>query len=79
MSYQIERLKAEDYDELFDMLNTVFHKPKDAAFDVEKYILQTSAKSIAKAEEEAFFAQEELRNEKRSEGAYLESDYETEE
>lgn len=35
MSYQIERLKAEDYDELFDMLNTVFHKPKDAAFDVE--------------------------------------------
>ena len=33
----------------------------------------------AVAEEEAFFAQEELRNEKRSEGAYLESDYETEE
>ena len=28
---------------------------EDAAFDVEKYILQTSAKSIAKTEEEAFF------------------------
>ncbi len=33
----------------------------------------------AMAEEDAFFAQEELRNEKRSEGAYLDADNKTEE
>ena len=33
----------------------------------------------AVAEEEAYLTQEELRNEKRSQGAYLDEDYETEE
>lgn len=39
----------------------------------------TSLLEAAMAEEEAFFAQEEIRNEKRSEGAYLDTDNKTEE
>lgn len=34
MDYKIERLTANDYDELLNMLNTVFHKPADNTFDM---------------------------------------------
>ncbi len=34
MDYKIERLTAKDYDELLDMLNTVFHKPEGNTFDI---------------------------------------------
>ena len=34
MDYTIERLRAEDYDELLDMLNTVFKKPEGNTFDI---------------------------------------------
>jgi len=33
MNYKIERLKAENYDELLHMLNTVFHKTEGNTFD----------------------------------------------
>ena len=33
-SYKIERLTADDYDELLNMLNTVFHKPEGNTFDL---------------------------------------------
>lgn len=35
MDYQIERLKAEDYDELLNVLNRVFDKKEGATFDIE--------------------------------------------
>lgn len=34
MEYKIERLTANDYDELLGMFNTVFHKPEGNTFDI---------------------------------------------
>lgn len=34
MDYKIELLGAEDYDEFFNMLNTVFNKPEGNRFDI---------------------------------------------